>query len=822
VTLALLAPMKGWVSPLGEVPDPAFASGLVGDGVGLEPLGATLHAPCAGTVTSVHRARHAVTIQADMGAEILCHVGIETVALDGAGFVSHVAAGDRVEAGTPLLDIDLDRIAAAAPSLATPVLLLDDPAFRIERRLANRAVERGDWLMDVVAIDPGAGRFPARGEEAVLERTLRIPAGHGVHARPAAAIAGSARRFAAEVEFVTAGNRAPATSAVALMTLGLAAGDSVVVRARGVDAAAALAEISALIEREQNAAPERLAPSSPAGSPAGRGVTAVPGLAIGTVRRLDGARREPPARGAGVAAETERFETALAQVRAALNERTSSGPAAQREIARAHRELLDDPRLHTAVSRAIESGASAGMAWRTALAPDIAALRAVADPRIAGRADDLRDLEQQVIAATLGGDAEPIVLPPGTILVAEDLLPSELMASDARSLAGIALAGGGPTSHVAIIAASLDLPMVVALGPAALDWPEEARVVLDAQAGTLVAADPAAEAAAHARLAADRDRRIAAQAAAGEACRMADGERIEVFANLGSVADAEAAMAIGAEGCGLLRTELLFLDRDDPPGEEEQRGLYQAIADRLQGRPLIIRTLDVGGDKPVRYLPLPAEENPALGLRGIRVGLAHPALLDGQLRAILALPPTASARILLPMIASLDELRAVRARAEAIAQALGRREAFSLGVMIETPAAAIAADLLAPAADFFAIGTNDLAQYTLAMDRGNPAMAPQVDAMHPAVLRLIGAVARAAGAQGRPVGVCGGLASDPRAAAILIGLGVSELSAVPAIIPELKAHVRTLSRAGCEALATAALAQPSAAAVRALVEEHAA
>ena len=300
---------------------------------------------------------------------------------------------------------------------------------------------------------------------------------------------------------------------------------------------------------------------------------------------------------------------------------------------------------------------------------------------------------------------------------------------------------------------------------------------------------------------------------------MADGTRIEIFANLASLADADAAVAAGAEGCGLLRTELLFLDRDDPPDEAEQLGLYAAIAERLEGRPLIIRTLDIGGDKPVRYLPMLAEENPALGLRGIRVGLHNPDLLVPQLRAILRVLPPEQCRILVPMVATLDELIEVRRRIELAAQALGRREPVQVGVMIETPAAAIAADLLVPAADFFAIGTNDLAQYTLAMDRGNPAVASQVDALHPAVLRMIDVTTRAAIAGGRPVGVCGGLASDLLAAPILIGLGVGELSAVPGIIPELKALVRSLTRAQCADLATEALRQSSAGAVRVLAAQ---
>lgn len=360
--------------------------------------------------------------------------------------------------------------------------------------------------------------------------------------------------------------------------------------------------------------------------------------------------------------------------------------------------------------------------------------------------------------------------------------------------------------------ARMGIPAVVAAGDDVLEIAAGQAVILDGGAATL---DPAPSAAALAtarqRLDALVGHRTAARAAAAEDCRMADGTRIEIFANLGSRADADMAIAAGAEGCGLLRTELLFLDRAQPPDRREQTTQYQAIADALAGRPLIIRTLDVGGDKPVDYLDIPREENPALGLRGIRVGLWRPELLEAQLAAMLQV--RGDCRILVPMVASLDELLAVRRMIDRLAPA----SRVPVGVMIETPAAAVTADALAAHADFFAIGTNDLAQYTLAMDRGNPLLAAQTDALHPAVLRLIAQAVQGAARHRRPVGVCGGLASDLVAAAILIGLGVTELSAVPAVIPELKAQVRRLIMADCEELAERAVAASSAAAVRALL-----
>jgi phosphocarrier protein FPr/phosphocarrier protein len=276
-------------------------------------------------------------------------------------------------------------------------------------------------------------------------------------------------------------------------------------------------------------------------------------------------------------------------------------------------------------------------------------------------------------------------------------------------------------------------------------------------------------------------------------------------------------VAAGAEGCGLLRTEFLFLDRQSPPSEDEQVHTYGAIAQALAGRPLTIRTLDIGGDKPAAYLPFPAEENPALGLRGVRVSLWRPDLLKTQLRAILRSVPAAQCRIMAPMVASLEELRAVRRLLDEARDELDMRETVALGVMVETPAAAVTADILAAEADFLSIGTNDLTQYGLAMDRGNARLAAQFDALHPAVLRLIAATTEGAGRAERPVGVCGGLASDPLAAPILIGLGVTSLSATASQIATLKADIAKRTLDECRALASAALAMTSAAEVRALL-----
>jgi phosphocarrier protein FPr/phosphocarrier protein len=441
-------------------------------------------------------------------------------------------------------------------------------------------------------------------------------------------------------------------------------------------------------------------------------------------------------------------------------------------------------------------------------------LRGAGDARFAERIDDFNDLGRRVVLA-VHGEPDQAPPPPGAILIADELYPSQLMALSEAKLAGIATARGGTTSHVAIIAAGMGVPMLVSLGDALALVEPGSELVME-NGALRIAPDPADVAAVRTRIETRKARRQAALAHADQSAVTADGARIEVFVNLGSAADARAAVAEGAEGCGLLRTEFLFLDRATPPDEEEQLAAYQAIADALGARPLIVRTLDIGADKPALYLTIAAEENPALGLRGIRLQLARSDLLDAQLRALLRVKAQVPLKLMLPMVADRAELVAAREALARHAADLGVA-APELGIMVETPAAALTAAALAAEADFFSIGSNDLSQYALARDRTNPAVAAGLDGLHPAVLRLIDETVRGGAVHRRWTGVCGGLAADPEAVPLLIGLGVTELSVPGAAVAETKALVRTLDLARCRAVAAQALSAPDADAVRVLV-----
>jgi phosphocarrier protein FPr len=360
------------------------------------------------------------------------------------------------------------------------------------------------------------------------------------------------------------------------------------------------------------------------------------------------------------------------------------------------------------------------------------------------------------------------------------------------------------------------IPALAGIEAGALELRTGTRVILDGDKGTLrlnVTPDDVARI----RKAQERSeaRRKENLANALKPAITLDGVRIEVAANIGGLKDAKKIAALGGEGVGLLRSEFLFMERSDAPSEEEQYETYKGIAELVGENPLIIRTLDVGGDKPLAYLPIPKEDNPFLGERGVRVGLDRPEILRAQLRAILRASKFGNVKIMFPMIAMLSELRDVKAMLAEEAASLGV-PTVPAGIMVEVPSAAMMAEQFAAEADFFSIGTNDLTQYTLAMDRGHPKLAPQVDGLNPAVLRLIGHTVKGAAPHGRMVGVCGGIASDPHAVPILIGLGVTELSVSLPSIPAVKAQIRTLRLDACRELAERAMAAESAAAVRAL------
>lgn len=401
------------------------------------------------------------------------------------------------------------------------------------------------------------------------------------------------------------------------------------------------------------------------------------------------------------------------------------------------------------------------------------------------------------------------------VVVAADLTPGDVMALDAGAVRAVATAAGAPLSHAAIVARSRAIPLVTGLGPAVLEIPEGTPVLVDGGAGTVhVDPEPSVVQAAEARHRAAAARDAEGHALAAHAARTVDGHLVPVVANVGGPDEARVAIAAGADGVGMLRTEFAFLDRPHPPGEDEQYEAYRGVADALDGRPLVVRTLDLGADIPA-WGGVP-EPNPALGNRGLRFTLTAPDLLETQLRAVVRLAAERPVQVMFPMVTGVDEVRAARSCLHRLVDRSGSTPTVEVGITVEVPAAAVTAEAFAPLVDFFAIGSNDLTQYTLAADRQNAAVAALADGLHPAVLRLIRLVADAGEVHHRPVEIVGELATDPFAVPIILGLGVTTLSVRPNAVATVKQAVRATSLAEARGLAEAALDAESAAAVRRL------
>ncbi|CAI8884150.1 multiphosphoryl transfer protein [Pseudomonas sp. IT-347P] len=826
--LILSAPLSGPVLTLAKVPDAVFASGAMGDGIAIDPLNDTLYSPCAGVIIHVARTGHALTVRADNGAEILLHLGLDTVELNGDGFSMLVKDGARVSKGQPLLRYDQDKVGQQCKSLVSLLILTNSQDFQV-RPITLKAVKVGEPLLHIVARNLLVTSAEVVGGPEAHGRVLVAHRG-GLHARPAALIRQTAQGFKSQSQLHFAGKSAPCNSLIGLMGLAVGERDQVQISCQGPDAEAALQALlaalaTALPEDHHATAPLSVAPlKRPAEAGVLHGVCAAPGLVGGPLFRLNAISLPKDAGNHDPLQQQQVLEGALAQVRneidATLAQAKKHKSADEEAIFAAHLALLEDPALLDAAQQAIKQGTAATHAWSQSIDVQCEVLQHTGSALLAERANDLRDLKQRVLRALLG-EAWHYDVPAGAIVAAHELTPSDLLQLSAQGVAGLCMAEGGATSHVAILARGKGLPCIVALGSALLDQPQGEAVVLDADGGRLELTPNGERLAEVQQAQLDRQqRREAQQAKAHLPAETRNGVSIEVVANVASSAEAADAFANGADGVGLLRTEFLFVDRQTAPDVEEQRAAYQGVLDAMGEHSVIIRTIDVGGDKQLDYLPLPIEANPVLGLRGIRLAQARPEILDQQLRALLQVSPLHRCRILLPMVTEVDELLHIRQRIDALCQELNITQRPEIGVMIEVPAAALQAEQLAEYADFLSIGTNDLSQYTLAMDRDHAGLAARVDALHPALLRLIAMTCEGAAVHKRWVGVCGALASDPLATPVLVGLGVTELSVSPVQIGEIKDRVRQVHEAECQRLSRDLLKLSSAAAVRHACHQH--
>lgn len=648
------------------------------------------------------------------------------------------------------------------------------------------------------------------------EATTTLTNPHGLHARPAAAVARLAATFEANVTIVAGQRSARADSPMALAGLGTCAGDQVQVRASGPQAEQAVAAISELVhsgfgetgEAQPGAeepvrsgqAPATHSPSGQGADEGGIGVS--PGRVVGPAVRMPDPIAAPATDALIEPAEREheagRIAPAADQVAQVLSERAEAATGTQAEVLEATAALARDPGLVDAAAELVsDQGLSAPAAvWQhlTGIAAQFAAAGGVQ----AERATDVRDVRDRVVA-TLTGAPMPGVPESDEpfILAADDLAPADTAGLRPQTCLGLLTSGGGPTAHTTILARALGIPAVVA-APVATTITAGQQVLLDGTSGQVLV-DPSDDQLDGARTTPPSEADRPEFSGTGST---ADGHLVPLLANIGGVDDVEAALAAGAEGVGLFRTEFSFLGRTEAPSRDEQRQAYRRVFEAFSGRKVVVRTLDAGSDKPLPFVTLDDEENPALGVRGYRTVWRSPEVLDEQLAAIAeaAEQTEADVWVMAPMIATPDEAAEFAERA----RGFGLR---TIGVMVEVPAAALRIAQVFGQVDFVSIGTNDLAQYTMGADRLSSALARLNDPWQPAVLQLVGRVG--SGADGRPAGVCGEAASDPMLACVLVGLGITTLSMTPRAIAAVGAQLARVDLATCQQAAQAALAATS-------------
>ena len=799
----------------------------------------------------------------DVRIELAAGLDDGSLGTDAVAIAEALTAADRGDGVVVLMDLG-----SAVLSAELALELLDDdvrarvllcPAPLVEGLVAAGVAAGGGASREAVAAEALASLSGKQSHlardvlEPALERavpeagwltaTLLVTGPHGLHARPAARLVQHAQAADAVVEVRNATRDqawVPATSLSRVATIGALSGHELEVRAVGPRAREVLDALVALAARgfDERAggtsslpAPDRQGPPAP--PVAGRPAPCSPGVAIGPARPRVPAAAVADAlyeRALDATGEWSRLTAARAACGADLRASRARAATTVGEQGAALFDalllLLDDGALLTDARRRIDAGQAAPTAWTAAVQQVQSAFQALPDAYLRERADDVGAVGQQVLRSLLGvgtdgpaGDGGPTAS--AGVLIAMDLTPAEAVALDPTRIVGVVLAAGSATSHSAILVRGLGIPAVVGAGPGVLTTTEGTLVALDGATGELVVSpDDAVLVRFRSRAKELAATGQAARQRSAQPARTSDGVEVHVGANLGSVEDARLAAELGADLAGLVRTEFLFLDRQEAPDVDEQEAIYRGIANAMGGRRITLRTLDVGGDKPLPYLPAPPECNPFLGVRGIRLALAVPGLLADQLLAIVRVAMDTPVSVMFPMVSTVDELLAARRALDGALHRAGtaRPAGLLVGMMVEVPAAALKAAAFSPHVDFLSIGTNDLTQYALAAERGNAGVAALADPYDPGVLRLIAATCEGAG--DALVAVCGELAADEAAAQLLIGLGVRELSVGPRAVAGVKQAVRRVDVRAATELGARALDAEGPRAVRALLSSR--
>ncbi|GAB1620492.1 phosphoenolpyruvate--protein phosphotransferase [Agarivorans albus] len=712
----------------------------------------------------------------------------------------------------------------------------------MDETLSAQLASTEDKFDIINALGAGASAEAVVEDDFAISQSALIVDEAGMHARPASLLSEQAASFAnTQIRIRNGEQSANAKSMAALLAMGAKLGDSVVVSAEGEQAEQAVQLLSDMIkaglDSEEDNANAEFNPLAglPAlvnatGDAVLQGMAASPGIAAAPIFVLRASNISVEQQGSGESNEKQALQEALskaAEQSDELHNKLLEKAPQEAAILKAQKQLLSDEAINQECLQYIEQGNSAAWSWQQALTSQIDALSKVEDERLKARIADLNDVSQRVIAILTS--AETLSFPDEEfILLAKDLSPSQTAGLEGKAVKAIATELGGPNSHMAILARGLGIPAVVGVGAGKLcEVADQQMAVVDPQSASVVI-NPSSETLEQASQNIDTwlQMRLAEAEHQHEPAVTKDGRHIEVVCNIAKPKDAPSILENGGEGAGLLRTEFLFEASSEEPSIEQQIDALKSIAKELGDRQLVVRTADIGGDKPVSWMDMPHEDNPFLGVRGVRLSFKHQDMFERQLEAIYRTAiwqveqfGKSGIHIMFPMIAKMSEWTKAKELADKIRVSLNAPE-LPLGIMVEVPSAALVADTLAKHVDFFSIGSNDLTQYTLAMDRLNPELCCEADSYHPGLLRLISMTVKAATANGKWVGVCGNMAADPNIACLLVGMGVQELSVSPANVPAVKNIIRSVSYSKLQAKAEKALQMCSSEAVMAMYKNH--
>ncbi|WP_394260696.1 phosphoenolpyruvate--protein phosphotransferase [Moraxella boevrei] len=680
-------------------------------------------------------------------------------------------------------------------------------------------------------------------------KTVVVPNPHGLHARPATQLVNLTKDLQGEIKVSADGvNFVSAKSLTNLLALGVNYGQTLTFIAEpNTDSEQALAKVIVAVKQGLGETVEPIAQNLSNNSQKNehnqlvknystenltkdetnwvnpfatldeqaKGIGASQGIAVGQAVVIKPKTYQYQQVSNDSQAEKVKLQQAIEQVKQSLA--TLIQTAEKKEIAEiftAHLALLDDPELLSQVNQKIEQNFTASYAWHSHIEQTAKVQESLNNPILAERAMDLRDVGDKVLAVLCGETFQALPTNP-YVLVKYDLMPSDVARLDSRHVAGILTAVGGASSHSAIVARALGIPAVVGAGTNVLQIDNGTPILLNGATGEFNI-NPEQNQIDTALVLQKSQQQLAKLAleTSNNPAITTDNHRIEVAVNIGDVKNAKIAVEKGAEGVGLLRTEFVFMKHNKMPDVETQIIDYKQVFDVMDNRPVVVRTLDVGGDKPLPYLAINSEDNPFLGVRGVRLTLRRPDIFKDQLTALIKASEGKDLRIMFPMIARLEEWHKARAILDDVLKD-NPHDKLQVGMMIEVPSSAIMAEKFAPFVDFFSIGTNDLTQYTLAIDRGHPVLSGEADGLHPSVLRLINNTVKYAHKHGKWVGVCGELGADSDAVPVLVGLGVDELSVSANQIPLVKMQIRKLSYQACQTLGMSVLECDTASDVRA-------